>query len=122
MFKVFSPAGELITTKSVKEFADRFQFNPSSARALKNGKRARIRGWCSTHRKAKRHRERFLTKLVNLRTGEECILGQSIRAFAKNHDLCMNELWKLVNGYGKIAYRGWVTQATRDVCLAGNIF
>lgn len=120
MFTLISPSGELVTTKSVKAFSEQFNFPRASAQALARGRRSRIRGWCSTHRNAKRHRERFLTKLIHLPSGKECIVGQSISALAKKHGLCMNELWKLVNGH-KIACRGWVTEATRDVFLADSI-
>jgi hypothetical protein len=121
MFTLISPTGEFITTKSVIEFSEKFNFSRASAQALARDRRSRIRGWCSTHRKATRHRLRFMTKLFHLPTGQECILGQSISAFAKKHGLCMNELWKLVNGH-KIAYRGWITKATRDVFLAAHHF
>ena len=63
-----------------------------------------------------------MTKLIHLPTGNECILGQSISAFAKKHGLCMNELWKLINGYHKISCRGWVTEVTRDMFLADTNF
>lgn len=123
MFTVISPTGESVSAKSVKEFAKQYNFPRASAQALFRGQRSRIHGWCSTHQNAKRHRLRFLMKLCHLPTGRECILGQSITGFAKKHDLCMNEVWKLVNGYdGKFVCRGWVTEATRDALLADKHF
>lgn len=45
--------------------------------------------------------------LVNTRTGKRAILGASIVKFADEHGLCMNEVWKLLNGR-KIVYRDWM--------------
>jgi len=85
------------------------------AKALSCGYRSRLRGWCSTNKRAKKERDRFLTQLVNVHTGEEFILGASIKKFAQDHGLCDNELWKLVNGKGKLMYRGWCLKKTLDL-------
>ena len=86
------------------------------ARSLAAGCRSRMRGWCSTSKKprVKKHRERFLTRLVHRPTGTTTILGPSITRFARQHDLCENEVWKLVNGH-KIQYRGWTLQKSVDL-------
>lgn len=116
MYRWISSKGEIVKTKTVKEFAERFKFPPSMARSLAAGVRSRLRGWCSGSSKprVKKARNRFLTKLVNTRTGESAILGASITGFARQHDLCDNEVWKLVNGR-KIAYRGWMLQKSFDL-------
>lgn len=113
MYSFISPEGQRVKTKTVKEFALKYGFTHSMARSLACGYRARLRGWCSTAKRAKKHRDRFTTVLVNTRTGERSILGSSIKSFAEKRNLCMNELWKLVNGR-KLIYRHWCLQKTLD--------
>jgi hypothetical protein len=111
VYTFLSPTGELVQTKSIREFADSVGMKYASARTLHSGHRKRINGWCSTDRSAKMARDRFMTVLVNTRTGERTILGHTINGFAKKYGLCDNELWKLVNGHGgKICYRGWMLE------------
>ena len=58
-----------------------------------------------------KHRERFLTVLVNPSLGIREILGQTITAFAAKHHLCKSELYKLVCGR-QVGYRGWFLERT----------
>ena len=111
MYSFISPKGEIIKTKTVKEFSEKYGMKYSSAKELACGNRARNLGWCSTHKKAKRLRDRFTTVLVNTKTGERSILGQSLITFSKKHGLCMNEISKLVNGH-KIFSRHWCLEKT----------
>jgi len=64
-----------------------------------------------------------MTTLVNTQTGERAIAGQTVKGFAGRHDLCLNELSKLVNGR---SYRHWVLErsllAAAQGHLAGSIF
>ncbi len=113
MYKFISPEGETIRTKSIKEFAEKYQFNYSSAIQLSCGQRQYIKGWFSTHPKAKKKRMRFLTVLVNTVTSEQTTLGSSLKEFADKHNLCMNEVCKLVNGK-RIRYRNWMLKKTYD--------
>jgi hypothetical protein len=118
MYRFINPKGEVIKTKTVKEFALQYGFAPSHARDLACGYLKKLNGWCSTHPKAKKQRERFLTVLVNPRQGKREILGRSIAHFARDHGLCMNELWKLINGR-KICYRGWMLEITHQLAQGG---
>jgi len=83
----------------------------SHARDLACGYFKRFHGYCSTHKKARKERERFLTVLVNPKLSKREILGQTVKGFAERHHLCVNELHKLVLGR-KIAYRGWMLERT----------
>ena len=91
--------------------------NYSYARDLACGHAMTANGWCSTARRARRRRKRFLTKLINLRTGEMKILGQSIAQFARDNGLCRNELNQLVVG-NLLHYRDWVLAKSLE--LAGR--
>lgn len=85
------------------------------ARTLAAGVRYRLCGWCSTSKKAKvrKARDRFLTVLTNTDTGESKNLGPSVKKFAKENGLCLNEVSRLVNGRS-LMYRSWVLQKTLD--------
>ena len=109
--KWISPQGEIIQTKDLDEFCRISKLSRNTALRLGSGYRARMNGWCSTSRKAKALRDRFMTKLVNVKTGETCILGQSGRAFSERHSLCFNELMKLINGH-RFIYRHWTLEKT----------
>lgn len=63
------------------------------------------------HPRAKKARERFTTVLVDTKTGERSILGQTITAFTEKHGLCKNEVYKLVN-CRTIIYRNWMLEKT----------
>ena len=81
-----------------------------------------MNGWCSTHKRVKAQREKFLTRLVNIHTGQVCILGQSGKAFCRQHSLCFNELSKLLCGH-KIQYRGWCLEKSLQLAHgeSGNL-
>jgi len=120
MYSFIDSQGKIVKTKTIREFAEKYNFPECLARSLASGYRSRLRGWCSTSKKprVKKHRERFLTRLVHRPTGSTEILGSSITHFARRHDLCENEVWKLVNGL-KIQYRGWILQKSLDAVNLG---
>ena len=108
MYRWIDSTGNIIKTKTIKDFALTYNFDYSMAKSLACGLRSRLNGFCSTSPRAKKHRKRFTTRLINTRTREEAILGSSIVGFAKQRNLCANEIWKLVNRYqGKLMYRDW---------------
>lgn len=117
-YRFISPDGEAITTESIKEFSETYGVNYQSAKELACGKRTRNMGWCSTHSKAKRQRQRFTTRLFNTVTAESTVLGRSIRHFAATHGLSEHDLGQLINGH-IICYRGWVLEKTW--CLVGGV-
>ena len=119
MYSWINPRGETILTETVKEFADTYGFSLKMAQILARGQRSRLRGWCSTAKAATKERKRFLTKLVNIKTGETGILGMGVKAFARAHGLCYHELSKLVNRR-KIFYRYWVLEQTHKALQAGT--
>jgi len=101
---------------TIRDFAERYDFPPSMARSLAAGVRSRLRGWCSGSSKprVKRARQRFLTKLVNTRTGESAILGLSIAKFARDHGLSRQGLNELITSRVPM-YRGWMLESTRQL-------
>lgn len=111
MCKWLGPGGEIIRTRTIKEFAERFGMSVGAARQLHSGQRSRIRGFCSMARRAKKHRNRFLTVLVNTRTGARLMVGRSVRQLARETGLCLNELYQLINGRKRI-YRHWCLEKT----------
>jgi hypothetical protein len=111
MYKWVNFQGETIKTKTVKEFSEKTGMRYSNALSLACANKLTLNGWMSTHPKAKKRRERVLTRLVNLKTGEISFLGNSANRWARQRGLCENEVWKLLNGW-KIAYRDWVTEKT----------
>ena len=115
-YTFIGPDGQTIKTKSIKEFARTYGFPESLARNLHCGYRARLRGFCSTSQKprVKKLRKRFLTKLTNLKTGENAILGASVKRFAQEHDLSLQGLSELVNNRVSI-YRHWVKAGTAEI-------
>ena len=118
MYSWISPDGNLIKTRTIKEFAEHYGFEYSYARNLACGWTMVAKGWCSTAPIAKRKRERFLTRLKNIRTGEERVLGASITGFAKSENLCVSELNKLISGR-QLYYRNWVK--TKTLYLAEGV-
>jgi hypothetical protein len=119
MYRWINETGETITTKSLKEFATTYAVRDSIARSLACGSRTRYRQWCSTSPRAKKQRQRFTTTLVNTKTGQKCLLGRSVKHFARQHGLCFNELSKLIN-HRKILYRGWCLEKTLELA-SGNL-
>lgn len=111
-----SPTGEIVRTKTPKDFALKFGFSEGCARALSCGYRARLNGWCSTHKRAKKHRDRFTTVLINTQ-GTRTILGPSIRAFCRKWNLNAGELGRLLAGQS-VMYRGWCLEKTWEIINA----
>ena len=118
MYSWIKADGSVLKTRTIKEFSEISGFSPQMSRVLACGTRGRIRGWCSTARRAKRQRDRFTLVLTNTITGASKILGSSVKKFAKDHGLCLNELSRLVNGRSRM-YRGWILQKTLDA-ISGN--
>jgi len=115
MYRWINSKGEVIKTRTIKEFSEKYSMSYSMAKSLHCGSRVRIRGFCSTSPKAKarKYRKRFLTKLVNTKTGEECILGPSVKKFASERALSLQGLSELINGRVHI-YRDWVLKKTLE--------
>ncbi len=105
--------GEIERFENIRAFSEKYSMPYSMARSLHAGMRVRLRGFCSTSSKAKagKFRARFMTKLVNTKTGERCIVGASVKACAKNHGLSLQGLSELVNGRVQI-YRHWILEKT----------
>jgi hypothetical protein len=117
MPSLISPTGDIIRRRTVKELIQVTGFRESNLRSLLCAHFKRFCGWCSTHPRARKARERFTTTLVNTKTGERAILGQTVTGFAKRHGLCKNELYRLVN-YRSIIYRGWMMEKTYNLTHA----
>jgi hypothetical protein len=64
MYSFIAPTGEIIKTKTIKQFADQYGFRYSNAKSLSCGHYKTLNGWCSTSPKARRARKRFQTVLV----------------------------------------------------------
>ena len=113
MYSWIKSDGSVLRTDTIKQFCDISGFCPSMARTLASGVRYRLCGWCSGSKKARvrKARDRFLTVVVNTATGDRRILGPSVKRFATEHGLCLNELSRLVNGRC-LMYRGSVLQKT----------
>ena len=114
-YSFLNSRGEIEKFKSIREFSDRYSMPYSMARSLHAGMRVRLKGFCSTSSKpkARKYRRRFLTRLVNTKTGETKILGGSVKCFAKDHGLSLQGLSELVNKRVQI-YRHWVLGKTLD--------
>lgn len=106
-----SPQNEIVKIGSAKQFAELTGCGASMSQKMMSGIRSRYKGWCSTHKRAKRHLARFTTVLVNTQNGDRKRLGMSVKAFARDHGLCFNELSKLVNER-KAIYRHWILEKT----------
>jgi len=63
------------------------------------------------HPKARAQRRRFTTVLVHPSSNRREVVGPSVKAFAKRHGLCANEVYMILNGKS-ICYRGWMLEAT----------
>lgn len=109
MYRFISPTGEVIKTKTIAEFARKYGFRYSNARSLACGHFQTLRGFCSTHPKAKKRRGRFTTQLQDLKTGTRECIGPSIKAFAQRHNVCANDI-SLVLAGKKLAAKGWILQ------------
>jgi hypothetical protein len=111
MVKFISPTGAIVKARTIKEFADQQGLRYSHAKDLACGLFKRHKGWCSTHSRAKKARERFLTVLIHPRSGRRRILGQCVKKFAHEEGLNAHTFGQLVNGR-KFVYRGWMTEQT----------
>lgn len=109
--------GNLVKTRTIKEFAQLAGLRESNARSLACGHFKRFKNWCSTHRRAKRHRKRFTTALVHCLTGRRAIIGQSVTAFCRAHNLSTGHVHKLLAGE-KLFYRGWCLASTLELTQA----
>ncbi len=120
MYKFISPTGEIVKTKSVKEFAIKNNIPYEAAKRLSSGTTGVAYGWCSTHPKAKKKKERFLTKFVNIETGEQHQIGESFNAIINKHKLNHRNLTKLVKGQ-ITCYKNWVLDKTYEAMCSQNI-
>jgi hypothetical protein len=109
MYSFITSTGDIVKTMTIAEFARKFNFPPSMARTLACGVRARLRGFCSTHPRAKRFRDRFTTPLINIWTGERKILGPSVKKFAKDNGISLSECSLLINRKS-LCIRGWMLE------------
>lgn len=105
------PDGGKFTTRSVREFSELTGLRYSNCTSLACGHFQTLHGYTSMHPKAKKRRERITTVLVNLHTGQREMLGTAITSFAARHNVCGNDICKLLNGH-KIAVKGWVLEKT----------
>jgi hypothetical protein len=106
-----TPDGGKITTKTIRQFSELTGMRISNATSMACGYRQSLRGYVGMSKRAAKKRKRWTTVLVNTRTGQRERLGQSIKSFAERHDVCGNDLCKLLNGH-KIAVKGWVLEKT----------
>jgi len=113
MRKFISPTGEVVKTKTIKEFSDKYGLEPVGARMLACGMLKSFHGWMSFHPKAKKKRKRIMTKLINVQTYAEETLGNTVRAFADKHNLCSYEVCNLLTGK-RFIYKNWVLRKTYD--------
>lgn len=120
-FSFIGPQGEVIKTRSIREFSEKYSMPYCMARSLHCGMRVRLRGFCSTSSKprARKFRDRFMTVLVNTKNGEAKILGPSVKKFAKDHGLSLQGLSELVNGRVQV-YRHFVLGKTLDAVDANS--
>ena len=113
-YKFYSPDGQLVKTANLRDFAEKHSLPYSHVKDLNCGRFKRYRGWLSTHASARKYRKRFLTMLVNTRTGERCILGQAVTRFAKAHSLSSKNVYGLLNGK-RLAYKSWCLERTLEL-------
>jgi hypothetical protein len=109
LYSFISPQGTVVKTNSIQEFATTYGFRPSHARSLACGYHATAKGWCTTKPSGRKRRKRFLTPLINVKNGTREVLGESVTGFARRHNLCKNEVYRLINGRS-ICYRGWMIE------------
>ena len=110
MFTFISPIGECVKTSNLRHFAVQHSLPYSHVRDLACGRFQCYKGWLSPKARRKR-RKRFTTVLVNTVDGTRHTLGQTVSGFARAHNLCVNELYKLINGR-KWMYRHWCLEKT----------
>jgi hypothetical protein len=120
MYQWLHESGEVITTESIKEFAERYAINHSLARHLACGTKTRHHAWCSMSKRARRQRLRFSTVLVHKPTGRRALLGRSVKHFSRTHGLSFQMLSRVLNGGGTLAHRGWMLETTWQAAT-GNL-
>ena len=109
MYSWLKSDGSVLHADTIKEFCAISGFRPSMARTLACAVRARLRGFCSTHPRAKRFRDRFTTPLINIWTGARKILGPSVKKFAKDNGISLSECSLLINRKS-LCVRGWMLE------------
>jgi hypothetical protein len=108
--------GETIQA-TIKDFSAMTNIRASNCRTLACGLRHTLHGWLSPNA-PKARRKRFTTVLRNIRTNERAIVGKSLTSFAERHNVCANDLWKVVNGR-KLAAKGWVLESSVKLAHGG---
>ena len=109
-----SPTGEVIRTSSLKQFADKYGLRHSNVQSLACGHFSTLKGFCSTHPKVKKRRERVTTVLHDTKSEQDYVLGANMKTFAKAHNICYNDLSKLLTGR-RIACKGYVLRKTWEM-------
>ena len=112
-YKFIHQTGAIVETRTIAEFSRLTGMRYSNAKSLACGHYQTLHGWLSPNAPKKR-RKRFTTVLRNIRTNERAIVGKSITSFAAHHDVCMNDVWKVVNGE-KLAAKGWVLEKSLEL-------
>jgi len=113
-YKWLSPNGDIIKTKTIREFANLTGMRYSNARSLACASLLSLHGYVAVHPKTKAKRKRMLTELLNTRTGQRQRLGCSAKEFAAKNGICKSELHKLLCGR-KISIRDWTLASTADL-------
>ena len=111
MYSWLNAQGQTIKTKTIAEFVQLTGFRPSNAKSLACAHYLSLNGWVSGHRRAARKRKRWSTVLINTKTNERCVLGPSVTAFARAHNVCKGDLYKLIN-HRKLCAKGWILEST----------
>src|SRR4051794_16281094 len=119
MFCLIDPSGKMIRAKTSKKMAELTGLRPSHIRSLNCGYFQTLQGYVSTHKNAAKRRKRIFTRLVNLSTGEKCLVGRSVAALARHRGWCVQEVYDLLNRR-QIAYRGWVVESTYQAAQAAT--
>lgn len=109
MFVFLNPEGKKVRVKKLMDLVKMSGMSYMSARSLNCGIRKALLGWCSTHPKAKKRREKFMTRLINTETGERSVVGQHPKRFAIKHNLCANTLNQLLRGE-RLCYKNWMLE------------
>lgn len=112
-YKFINSNGEVIQTRTIAEFSRLTGMRYSNAKSLACGHYQTLHGWLSP-KAPKARKTRFTTVLRNIRTNERAIVGKSITSFAAHHNVCMNDIWKVVNGE-KLASKGWALEASVEL-------
>jgi hypothetical protein len=113
-----------LETRTIREFSDLTGMRYSNAKSLACGHYQTLNGWLSP-KAPKARKKRFQTVLRNFTTNERVSIGASLTALSKRIGVGMNDLWKVVNGYGgKLAIKGWMLESTYQLAqgdLADNV-